>query len=40
MRLYVSAAQRDAAPKLRVIFYGAGAIGSWVTEAVWDRAYA
>jgi phosphoglycerate dehydrogenase-like enzyme len=27
----------DAAPNLRVIFYGAGAIGSWATDAIWDR---
>jgi phosphoglycerate dehydrogenase-like enzyme len=27
----------DAAPKLKVIFYGAGAIGYCVTESVWKR---
>jgi phosphoglycerate dehydrogenase-like enzyme len=27
----------DCAPKLKAIFYAAGAIGSWVTDAVWDR---
>lgn len=27
----------DAAPNLKVIFYAGGAIGSWVTDAVWDR---
>jgi len=25
------------APRLKAIFYAAGAIGSWVTQAVWDR---
>ena len=27
----------DAAPKLRAVFYGAGAIGFWCTPAVWER---
>jgi phosphoglycerate dehydrogenase-like enzyme len=27
----------NAAPNLRAIFYGAGAIGYWLTDAVWDR---
>lgn len=27
----------DAAPNLKVIFYGAGAVGSWMTDAVWNR---
>lgn len=26
-----------AAPKLRAIFYGAGAVGGWITPAVWAR---
>jgi phosphoglycerate dehydrogenase-like enzyme len=26
-----------AAPKLSTIFYAAGAVGSWMTEAAWDR---
>jgi phosphoglycerate dehydrogenase-like enzyme len=25
------------APKLKAIFYGAGSVSSWMTEAVWDR---
>lgn len=27
----------DGAPNLKAIFYGAGAVGSWMSEAVWDR---
>jgi phosphoglycerate dehydrogenase-like enzyme len=27
----------DAAPNLKAIFYGAGAVGSWMTDAVWER---
>jgi phosphoglycerate dehydrogenase-like enzyme len=27
----------DAAPNLKTIFYAAGAIGSWVTQELWDR---
>ena len=27
----------NAAPNLKVIFYGAGAVGYWMTEHVWDR---
>src|SRR5688500_6846632 len=27
----------DTAPNLKAIFYGAGAVGSWMTVAVWDR---
>lgn len=27
----------ESAPNLRAIFYGAGAIGSWITDAVWTR---
>jgi phosphoglycerate dehydrogenase-like enzyme len=27
----------DAARNLRAIFYGAGAIGSWITDAAWER---
>ena len=33
----VDAGFLDAAPRLRAIFYAAGAIGSWTTEALWDR---
>lgn len=27
----------DAAPNLKIIFYAAGAIGSWMTDAAWQR---
>jgi len=27
----------DAAPRLDAIFYAAGAVGSWMTQATWDR---
>ena len=27
----------EAAPKLHTIFYAGGGIGSWMTEAAWDR---
>jgi phosphoglycerate dehydrogenase-like enzyme len=27
----------DQAPRLRTVFYAAGATGSWMTEAAWDR---
>src|SRR5438270_792663 len=27
----------EAAPNLRVVFYGAGAVGYFMTESVWDR---
>lgn len=27
----------DGAPNLKAVFYGAGAVGYWMTEAVWDR---
>lgn len=27
----------DAAPLLQAVFYGAGAIGPWATDAVWER---
>ena len=33
----VDAAFLDAAPRLKVIFYAAGAIGAWTTEALWER---
>ncbi len=27
----------DRAPNLKIIFYGAGAVGGWMTQSVWDR---
>src|SRR5205823_2735122 len=27
----------DAAPNLAAVFYGAGAVGYWLTESVWQR---
>ncbi len=27
----------DAAPNLEVVFYAAGAVGSWMTDSVWER---
>jgi phosphoglycerate dehydrogenase-like enzyme len=33
----VDSAFLDRAPKLRAIFYAAGAVGAWTTPALWDR---
>ena len=27
----------NAAPRLRAVFYAGGGVGSWITQAVWDR---